>query len=68
MRGDSLGEALTRSHLLELNPGGEVSSLELPPGAAAELPPEFVEKFMKDQAALDEFDRAMAAARKGAAP
>lgn len=58
VRADSLSEALTRSHLLGLNPGGEVQGDELPAAAVAQLPPEFVEKLM-DRAALAAFDKRM---------
>jgi hypothetical protein len=64
VRADDLSEALTRSHLLGLNPGGEVEGYHLPPEAVAELPSPWIEKLLS-KADLVAFDIHMAARKAG---
>lgn len=56
VRGDTITDALVRSHLLKLNPGGEAQFVKLPDAAVAELPASYIETLLSKQelAAFDE--------------
>lgn len=57
VRGDCWQMAMTRSHLLGINPGGEVEFVELPVSAVLVLPERYVERLLSKEeiAEMDAF-------------
>lgn len=57
IRADEIEQALHRSWMLELNPGGEVMSYEIPEEYHERIPPEWVETRLITKSECDEFER-----------
>lgn len=62
---DDFTEALTRSHLMKLNPGGEVAGKFIPARWAADIPEHWKNRLLS-RTDIEQFDRKMKTSRKGA--
>lgn len=56
--GETFADAITRTHLLEINPGGEILATEIAMDAAGEIPEHWRERLLS-RAELEQFDREM---------